>query len=727
MSAITLMEKKKECAISVGRMLQKVKNGTRKILMTNLLQHSLVLTEQGFSVFPIKYKNKIPLTQNGFKDATTSLAQLKDWDEHFKQYNIGIRTGDGLAVIDIDPKNGGTQSWIELTANNPVPDTVCAQTGGGGRHYFFKGNIKNSANKIAPGIDTRGDGGYVVCPPSLHESGKHYEWLPDHSPSDIPLALLPDFLNPNKLNGKTGNLDFKTDNYTKPSALNPTQEGSRNDTCAKLAGKYIQMGISLNETIELCHLWNRENAPPLPDLEINRTVESIYRTHDGNYPAPEKLIQSDILKPNLTLNQLKVGGIIQEMCEWMDKCAYRKQPILSFANAIAFFASVIGRNYKLEDDTRSNLYILGISRTGSGKDNSRKRIASLASEAKLGYLMGGEDITSGAAILTALDKTSRKTVFFPFDEMGAFLSSKTGRNSSSHQAEIPALLTKLYTSSNSIHFGKQYADEKSRPRAEINQPHVTLYGTSNPVDLFKSVTEDMISSGFFGRMLCFFPKNDRPKANKDSKAYDVPTSLIRDLNEWANYFIQPPMHRGDLEGVLNHYPNIIKISDEAKEVFYNYDELFFKYGQVYKFTKNLDALWVRGVEQAKKLSLIFTCSLARVPGDMAPITAQMAEDCCQMIKILIERICIECDQNVIGSDFEALQKKIMDAIRLSGDTGATASQVFFATRAWKPMERNNALQTLIDVGMIMFEKTKINSSRKSTNFYFLRKHNIVDM
>lgn len=710
--------------------------------MSEFFQQAKALVINGFSIFPVKYKDKIPLTKNGFKDASISFEQLETWDKQFKEYNIGIRTGNGLAVIDIDVNNGGTQSWIELTQNDVVPDTICAQTGGGGRHYFFKGDIKNTVSKLGKGIDTRGDKGYVVCPPSLHASGKYYEWLPGHSPDEIELADLPDFLNPHKVKGlKTDFIknDFITQENLKeevPSLINPVSEGSRNDSLARYAGKFIQKDLPLKDVLEICHLWNRQNSPPLSDSEVKRTVESIFNTDKNNNPEkdfpgldplPEKLIQSDILKPNLTLEQLKVGGIIQEMCEWMDKCAYRKQPILSFANSIAFFASVIGRNYKLEDDTRSNLYILGISRTGSGKDNSRKRVASLASEAKLGYLMGGEDITSGAAILTALDKTSRKTVFFPFDEMGAFLSSKTGRNSSSHQAEIPALLTKLYTSSNSIHFGKQYADEKSRPRAEINQPHVTLYGTSNPVDLFKSVTEDMISSGFFGRMLCFFPKSDRPKANKDSKAYDVPFSLISDLNKWADFVIPPPWDKGNLEGIVNHYPNIIKISDEAKDVFFNYDELFFKYGQVYKFTKNLDALWVRGVEQAKKLALVFTCSLARVPGDMPPISAQMAEDCCQMIKILIERICIECDQNVIGSDFEALQKKIMDAIRLSGDIGATASKIFLATRAWKPMERNNALQVLIEAGLIMLEKTKIDNSRKSTNFYFLRRHNIVNM
>jgi len=164
--------------------------------MTDFLQHSLELVEQGFSIFPIKYRNKIPLTEHGFKDATTSVAQIKDWNETFKQYNIGIKTGDGLAVIDVDPKNGGTESWITLTENNDLPDTVCSETGGGGRHYFFKGDIKNSASKIAPGIDTRGEGGYIVAPPSIHNTGKSYAWLPGFSPDEMPLAPLPDFLNP---------------------------------------------------------------------------------------------------------------------------------------------------------------------------------------------------------------------------------------------------------------------------------------------------------------------------------------------------------------------------------------------------------------------------------------------------------------------------------------------------------------------------------------------------
>lgn len=693
--------------------------------MSELLPKYESLIINGFSIFPVKYKDKTPLTPQGFHNATQSFNQLKEWDKKFSQYNIGIKTGNGLCVIDIDPKNGGSETWITLTENQELPDTVCAQTGGGGRHYFFKGDIKNTANKLGPGIDTRGDGGYVVAPPSIHASGKPYYWLPGAAPDEVEIADLPDFLNPTKVNGKTkaNGIIVTADHLPKDNYL-PAVDGTRNDSLTSIAGELINDGDNYDKVLKYCLMWDRGNKDHLSIKEIETTVKSIFKTHENNHPtepAPQKLIQSEIIKPNLNLEQIKVGGIIQDMCEWMDKCAYRKQPIFSFANAIAFFASVIGRNYKLEDDTRSNLYILGISGTGSGKDNSRKCIASLASKAKLGYLMGGEDVTSGSAILTALDKTSRKTVFFPFDEIGAFLSNKTRRNSSSHQSEIPALLTKLYTTSNSIHFGKQYADEKSRPRIEINQPHVTLYGTSNPVDLFKSITEDMISSGFFGRMLCFFPKSNRPRANKDSKNIDPPQNLVNDLNKWANYVIPPPWDRGDIDGIINHYPNIIKISDEAKEVFFEYDELFFKYGQKYKFNKNLDALWVRGCEQAKKLALVFTCSLARIPGDMPQISRRMAQECCQMIKTLLERICIECDQNVIGSDFEALQKKIMDTIRMSEDTGATASDIFRMTRAWKPIERNNAIQVLIEAGLILFEKTKIENSRKSTNFYFIRK------
>ena len=96
-------------------------------------------------------------------------------------------------MLDIDGDQGGA-SLSNLEANHgALPPTREAITGGGGRHLWFKytGPIQSTAAKIAPGIDTRGDGGYVIAPPSIHESGRAYVWSVD---SVDELAIAPAWL-----------------------------------------------------------------------------------------------------------------------------------------------------------------------------------------------------------------------------------------------------------------------------------------------------------------------------------------------------------------------------------------------------------------------------------------------------------------------------------------------------------------------------------------------------
>jgi hypothetical protein len=138
---------------------------------------------------------KHPDAKHGVQDATKNrerIAKFNRWERR----NLGIATGDvsGLAVIDIDPRHGGPASLVELEAElGALPPTVTVETGGGGLHFYFRHwgePVKNRAN-LRPGIDLRGDGGYVVAPPSLHKSGGCYRWREGCAPGERALAELP--------------------------------------------------------------------------------------------------------------------------------------------------------------------------------------------------------------------------------------------------------------------------------------------------------------------------------------------------------------------------------------------------------------------------------------------------------------------------------------------------------------------------------------------------------
>jgi hypothetical protein len=131
-------------------------------------------------VFPCRVRDKRPATVNGCSDASRDPDQIKAWWSQDANFNIGIATGaaSGVFVIDVDD-DGGEHELLKLCV---LPETVEAITGRG-RHIYFrqpaKTAVSNSAGKIAAHVDVRGDGGYVLAPPSIHPSGKRYEWSVD--------------------------------------------------------------------------------------------------------------------------------------------------------------------------------------------------------------------------------------------------------------------------------------------------------------------------------------------------------------------------------------------------------------------------------------------------------------------------------------------------------------------------------------------------------------------
>jgi len=161
------------------------------------LSGALAYASLGWHVFPCEPAGKRPLTDHGLKDATTDPEQLRAWWAHWPDANVAIVTGaiSGLVVIDVDADKDGEATLELLEAlHGQLPETVRAITGGDGWHYLFAhpgGEIRNTAGRLGRGVDTRGDGGYIIAAPSLHASGQRYEWVTE--PTD-PLAALPTWI-----------------------------------------------------------------------------------------------------------------------------------------------------------------------------------------------------------------------------------------------------------------------------------------------------------------------------------------------------------------------------------------------------------------------------------------------------------------------------------------------------------------------------------------------------
>lgn len=127
---------------------------------------------------------KHPRVARGLTSASTEPGQIECWWRRWPGANVAVRTGaaGGLVVVDVDPRHGGARSLEALVAEHgEVQEAGRVATGGGGWHLYLAhpgGRVPNDAGRrLGPGLDIRGDGGYVLAPPSRHASGVSYHWL----------------------------------------------------------------------------------------------------------------------------------------------------------------------------------------------------------------------------------------------------------------------------------------------------------------------------------------------------------------------------------------------------------------------------------------------------------------------------------------------------------------------------------------------------------------------
>lgn len=138
---------------------------------------ALTLAERGFRVFPCLPLRKEPAIKAWQIHATAETTAIRGWFTEFPDRNLAVACGPqpngmNLLVIDIDPRHGGLDAWHELIhehGDSGVRGGPVHRTPNGGFHLFFDApeGFRNSRNRLGPGIDTRGDGGYVLVPPSI--------------------------------------------------------------------------------------------------------------------------------------------------------------------------------------------------------------------------------------------------------------------------------------------------------------------------------------------------------------------------------------------------------------------------------------------------------------------------------------------------------------------------------------------------------------------------------
>lgn len=267
-----------------------------------MLDAALSYAARGWAVFPLQPHGKDPLDgSSGFKDATTDAAKIRKWWGRFPDMNVGMATGaasGGVVAVDVDENDlKGKHGMDTLTAwegeRGALPETPMSITGSGGYHILLHvdGPCPCSTN-AEKDVDIRGDGGYIVLPPSVHPNGNSYEWELD--PDEVPVADADE--NALAFIGSVRPSHFgEWSEFEVPESI---PEGERDEQIFRLASSLRAKGMDAKLMETICLEVNRDRCvPPLSDAKVRAKVRSAMRYRPGRSDEFEAKAKAAADKP----------------------------------------------------------------------------------------------------------------------------------------------------------------------------------------------------------------------------------------------------------------------------------------------------------------------------------------------------------------------------------------------------------------------------------------------
>lgn len=216
-----------------------------------------------------------PWTRYQHQHATPD--EITHWWRGWPQANVGVVTGrvSGIVVLDVDPRAGGDEALRDLEAQyGPLPETPEVLTGGGGRHIYMAYPDGGGASAVlAPGLELKADGSLVVAPPSIHASGRQYEWEVHHWPHRLPLAPVPDWVL--ALARRSGGQGRPPEAW-REHVRRTYPEGERHNAVRSLVAHLLRRYVDPLVVLDLALAWNTTHCtPPLPEGEVVAIVDGV--------------------------------------------------------------------------------------------------------------------------------------------------------------------------------------------------------------------------------------------------------------------------------------------------------------------------------------------------------------------------------------------------------------------------------------------------------------------
>lgn len=370
-----------------------------------MLEEAKRYAEAGIPVFPLHWikqdgtcscrlgamcgaSGKHPRIKNWNEEATTDIEKITEWWTKAPLANIGIPMGEksGLVALDVDTRHDGDKSLTDLiTEFGPLPDTITATTGSGGKHYVFKYTeelcLKNVVG-FRDGLDVRTQGGLIVAAPSMHVSGNRYCWDEGKSPFEMQAADMPAWLVEEIR--KVGTQITAKKKVESASPRKKIKEGGRNNHLTSLAGSLRRKGISEEGILAALKAENESRLdPPLDEEAVIQIAKSVARYEPAAEEDEYKLTDVGNAERFVAMfrDSVKYCSIYKKWFIWNGRFWEQDDTGKIITFAIACIRNIINEaNLLPEGDKRKALIQHSLKSESSGKLKAMLEIASGMSE-----------------------------------------------------------------------------------------------------------------------------------------------------------------------------------------------------------------------------------------------------------------------------------------------------------------------------------------------------------
>lgn len=674
---------------------------------------------------------------------TVTGEELELIDEEHPAFNLGIRTGRGLVVIDIDrpekePLIRGIVGHSNFEVNTPH-----------GKHIYFRTDPNAKIpSRLCGGVDIfhspQGNpekGSYVVAPGSVrtaaHDSKLKGEGVA-RAVYDLARCDRVDefedisYIEPgiifelmDTLTGKATPV-FATAQNTSGgvslggtfTAKNVPHDGSpvgkdcgRNNAATSLVGQYIMDGDDFPAALKKVRAWNARNPVPLEDSEIYRTAVSVFKTHQKNHPEAEPVQVTEapvvLKKPAAVACALpqslhRVPGILGEFVDFYMNTAPAPHAEMAVQAALALGSVVLGRKYVTEEGNFTSLYFLTVAKSGTGKEYGKKAIEKVLESAGLDDLIGGSGYTSPGACFSEL--RDRPTHLSVIDEFGKYLKACSATGNSQLQEAVTTLIEAFGRLDGTLRpraYSSMGLTEKQRDaeqRLKIVRPAVTLYAMTTPRQFYTAIGEADIEAGMIGRFLVINSEAECSVRRRGKANATPPPGVVR----WCQNMRQAG--GGVISGVEVHDvapPTIeLNFTDEAWTALDAFQERLVKKRRALA-TSGLDVLLARAAEISMRIAAIVSCSKATPTIDKGSMDWAIAYTD-HAFKGLLEAV----KSRITGSEFGARRQEMLEAITIAAARGLTERELKRRFRSLKPREHAEAVRALVDAGEVALVEIK---------------------